>query len=561
MKRSTPRWTTAVAAAALIGLPAAGFAQTPASPQTQPQNPPTQSPASPTSQNSAGGPAEHVREAKQTVSSIDPSTLPANARPKIAQLRAHLNNLEKQVAKAETGADASKSAKGASNWGTEIAAVDKIVTDLIGSDTGSAASAGSMASGTAGSPTGTSGKAPATIDDATKDKLREVRKQITELAGSMSGTPKTESSAAGASSADTMGAAPSAASSASPSAAAPSAATPTAPTPEPTTASPSPTQTEPSASPSPSVPTAQPQQPEAAQPPESAAAQPPASAQEQQPSAPAGQANKDAAKQHLTEARESLSQIAGMPEASKLQGETRNQVSQLIANFNDLITTQSDWKASYAKVDATLTALLGADDANAPQANPSSPAGTTGTAGAPSAAGTTGTSGLDPAIRAKLLEFRTHMKEFEQAAGGAPAAQSAGAMSPSVSTGSTTSPANPAPSSQSTAYPQSATPTNPTANPTPTGATSAGATGTTGSTPASPTAETSAPPTTAGTPGATGTTGSASAAPAASANPEIEKHFQAIDEILSKAKNGKLDKDQTDQIKMHVDQLRQLINK
>jgi hypothetical protein len=50
------------------------------------------------------------------------------------------------------------------------------------------------------------------------------------------------------------------------------------------------------------------------------------------------------------------------------------------------------------------------------------------------------------------------------------------------------------------------------------------------------------------------------AAPAAS-NADADKHLEAISDILSKAKNGKLDKDQTEQIKMHVDQLRQILKK
>ena len=42
-----------------------------------------------------------------------------------------------------------------------------------------------------------------------------------------------------------------------------------------------------------------------------------------------------AAKQHLSEARDTLSQLTSMPEAAKLQGDARTQVSQLISSFND----------------------------------------------------------------------------------------------------------------------------------------------------------------------------------------------------------------------------------
>src|SRR5260370_17587384 len=66
-----------------------------------------------------------------------------------------------------------------------------------------------------------------------------------------------------------------------------------------------------------------------------------------------------AAKQHLSEARDTLSQLTSMPEAARLQGDARTQVSQLISNFNELITMQSEWRSAYAKVDANLAALLG----------------------------------------------------------------------------------------------------------------------------------------------------------------------------------------------------------
>ena len=117
-----------------------------------------------------------------------------------------------------------------------------------------------------------------------------------------------------------------------------------------------------------------------------------------------------AAKQHLTEARDTLSQLTSMPEAAKLQGDARTQVSSLISNFNELITTQADWRAVYAKVDANLATLLGPDspDAAPPASGVSGAVGTSGASAAP----------LDPAVRAKLVEFRAHLKEFERSAGG-----------------------------------------------------------------------------------------------------------------------------------------------
>src|SRR5262249_61446825 len=84
--------------------------------------------------------------------------------------------------------------------------------------------------------------------------------------------------------------------------------------------------------------------------------QPPATATDRPPAAqpPAGQGDQTAARQHLSEARNTLSAMTSMPEAAKLQGEARTQISQLISNFNALITTQSEWRAAYAKVDANL---------------------------------------------------------------------------------------------------------------------------------------------------------------------------------------------------------------
>jgi hypothetical protein len=111
--------------------------------------------------------------------------------------------------------------------------------------------------------------------------------------------------------------------------------------------------------------------------------------------------------------------LTQLPAAAQLSGEARTQVSQLISNFNELITTKENWRASYDKVEANLNALLGSEAS----AQPAQTAPPTGTGGA---VGTTGTASasLDPAIRAKLVEFQSHLSKFEQAAG-APAASSA----------------------------------------------------------------------------------------------------------------------------------------
>ena len=67
----------------------------------------------------------------------------------------------------------------------------------------------------------------------------------------------------------------------------------------------------------------------------------------------------EAAKQHLTAARNALSELTQLPAASQLTGDARTQVSQLISNFNEMITTDNQWRESYAKLEANLNALIG----------------------------------------------------------------------------------------------------------------------------------------------------------------------------------------------------------
>jgi len=157
------------------------------------------------------------------------------------------------------------------------------------------------------------------------------------------------------------------------------------------------------------------------------------------------QVDEEAAHRSLTAARDTLSQLTQLPAAAQLTGEARTQVAQLISNFNELITAQSNWRASYAKVAANLDAVLGPENTDAEAtggaaaSTSSAPTSTTGStasatpatpgaAGAPGAttpetAGAVGTSGtatatVDPAIRAKLVEMRRHLMDFEKASGG-----------------------------------------------------------------------------------------------------------------------------------------------
>jgi hypothetical protein len=286
------------------------------------------------------------------------------------------------------------------------------------------------------------------------------------------------------------------------------------------------------------------------------APQSPTATQEQQPQQPPStppQASQpasmgeDAARAHLTAARNTLSQLTQLPAASQLQGETRSQVAQLINNFNELITTPTDWKASYAKVDGNLNALLAAR-----AEEPAKPSGT------PGAVGTSGTKGaLDPAIRAKLLEFRTQLDQFEKASG-APSSEPA---------------ATPAPAA--TATPPAATP--PTTTPSATTTTTTTSSTTTTNPPATPADPPAEPPSTE---------------PVTISPQELIQHIEAIEVILSAHANAqgaaqaaaggavttsptpsgstrttvttadvKLTPEQVNQLKAHLTEMRRLVQK
>jgi hypothetical protein len=184
-------------------------------------------------------------------------------------------------------------------------------------------------------------------------------------------------------------------------------------------------------------------------------AQPPATAQpptqpEQAPARPANEptaanesnAGQEAAKQHLTAARNALSQLTQLPAAGQLQGDARAHVTQLINNFNELITTKADWRAPYAKVQGNLAALMGPASADEP-ARASGVAGAVGTSGAAST--------LDPAIRAKLMEFRNHLDQFEKET----------AAGTTAATPATAPPATNTPPPPTTAQPPPPPPTDP----------------------------------------------------------------------------------------------------
>lgn len=387
MKRSINRWTTTLATAAMLGLPVVGFANTAQDPApqqqpapTQPQPPVAPQPAQPqspapavTSQQLAQSapavsPQEHLSQAKAAADSITATSVPARSRTQLAQLKKHFAALEK-AGSSPSATHARGTAKSNTAWATDVAAIDKIITEMLGSETAAGAIATPGAAGTAG-------KAATAIalDGATRARLMDIRTHITAYAAGMSGTKAPAN--------------PDPTAAATPAEQAPSTTPAAAPSPAATAPSPAAAATVPS--------------PTTAPPP---AAQP--------------QVESDGARRALTAARDSLTQLTQLPAAAQLSGDARIQVGQLIANFNELTSAQSNWRASYAKVAANVTALLGPDNGDV-AATASAPAAATAPTGT---AGTVGTSGvtkvaLDPGVRAKLVELRRNLAEFEKISGG-----------------------------------------------------------------------------------------------------------------------------------------------
>ena len=246
----------------------------------------------------------------------------------------------------------------------------------------------------------------------------------------------------------------------------------------------------------------------AAQDPQTPPSQPPA--QQQPPTAepPADQqrqttGDQQAARQRLTDARNTLSEMTQLPAASQLTGDARTQVSELISNFNELISADTNWKASYDRVTANLSTLLGPENVE-----PAPPA-----TGTPGAVGTAGTIELDPAIREKLVELRLQLREFEKVA----------------TRGATSDPA-------ASATPAPATPTPMTTPPSTTP-------------PSSTTPPTTTPPT-----GAPETTPAAEAPAQAAGHAEIARHIAAIEAMLKSEDDSggiTLTKTQLEQLRTH----------
>jgi len=536
MKRSPASWTTAIAASALLAMPVGTWAQ-----QTSPQ--PT-SPAS--SQTTASKPAgaqssanEDLRKAEAALNDIPAASLTGAAKGRVAELKRHITALQRtsSAGKSSSGASAGKTSAS-----TELAAADRILTELLGGE-GTTGAAEPSAAGTSGK---SASKAAPGVDDAAKAKLQEVRTHLTAFAASTGGGTPAPSPGAEDPSASASAAA--AAAAASPSSAAPSATA--------STSTPQASQTSPSSQP----PTASSPSPATTPTPTEPAAQAAQQQPEQQQPPSAASVDTDAVKRHLTAARESLSQLTQLPAAAQLTGESRTQVSQLISNFNELITTNSEWRASYAKVQANLNALVGdqrADESPAPAPTP----------GAAGAVGTSGTTGVDPTIRAKLVEFRTHLMDFEKAAGGGASASASPAASPATGAepAAAAQPSTPA----TTPSTPAAQPTEPTPSPTPTTPAEPSPVGTSGRT---------------STPTPTGTTGTTPSAAPTTPTPsadqpamqsEAMRHIEAIEAILNgggtagtagstaskpTAGSSSLDREQMEQIRTHLAALRKAIS-
>ena len=396
MLRTSP-WPTVLGTAALIALPVLAAAQSaqPGSTGSQTSQPTTQSDTRYPVH--SGAATQHLTEAKQVLDGIPRNAVKGRDAAKLAEIRREFASLQRSYeanpsisAESTSPSATPKTKRTAGHWNEHLMALDRDLTALLGpGDSMSSGSATSnpQASGTSGTtPPSAAGSTAASsaLDANVKTQLEEFRKHISQFAAAASGTqPGGEMNPAepGSSAAATE---PSSATSSS--AAQTGSATGTPTTPAPTSSATGET------------------------------------TQAQSTQTSGAQVDTNAARQHLSEARQSLADLTALPQAQQLQGDARTQVSQLISQFNQLITTQDQWRSSYDQVNATLTALL---SSSAASSAPSSTQGAVGTSGS--------TNALDPALRTKLEEFRTHLQAFYSAAGGDAASSSAAGSSSSMS--------------------------------------------------------------------------------------------------------------------------------
>jgi hypothetical protein len=332
---------------------------------------------------------KHLHDAIATIGRVDVERQPADARTYLAELKWRLNALGGPAGDGQESADAATTPRrGADDRDTELAAIDRLFTTLLGTE---------QTTGAVTLPPQSTMEATGTLalDPATRGSLEQARTHLTAYAAAMGSAERiTEAQADRVSRTAAPGA------SGPPSAADATADTsPTDPTPSPTGSSPTDM-------------------------PQTAAV----GDRADQATSGADSAYADPeARQHLLAARDTLSDLTQMPQAADITGEVRSEISRIISRFNELIAAGAEWREPLAEVTTRLDALL--------EPAPREPDGTD-----PRPVGTFGTAALDPAVRAKLEDFRTHLDAFERLAAGrmpepaddAPAATTA--MPPDVAT-------------------------------------------------------------------------------------------------------------------------------
>jgi hypothetical protein len=366
MNGGTVTWTIATAVAALMAAPVAGYAET-----RQTSSAAASAQAAEVRQTEAEHRKlahEHLGKASAVLGEIPTDAQPAEAQARIADVKQRINALQRTADESERAADPA-------DRETELAAIERALTELLGPE-----GASRSATEPGDAPVGTSGAPAVLLDEPTKTKLQQVRTHITAYTAAMGSAELANESAAAAEPVERT-ADPSTAP-APPSAADATASTsPTDPTPTPTGTSPTDT----------------PQTPAAPDRTERADAA---------PRERVSRTGTEAARPHLSAARNTLSEMTQLPAAAAITGEARAQISQLITQFNELIAADPSWQVPLERVKSTLNGLLGTHVEKV----------TTTDVQADEPVGTTGAMTLEPEIRAKLFDFRTHLEAFERTA-------------------------------------------------------------------------------------------------------------------------------------------------
>jgi hypothetical protein len=481
MAGNTRTWTVAIAAAALIGTPLAASVQIPPA-----GAPATAADARDTEAGQRKLADEHLHKAGATLDAIASGELPDETQTQISELQRRVRALRHAPGATEAiGRDGTPAAP-AVDRKAELAAIDDLFVALLGTDAATRAAAPGR------EPVGTAGVAPAPVDESTRTQLETARTHITAYAaaiksGDRNGEPQGTSA--------TVNPAGPPGSQVPDAGDATAATSPVDPTPTPTGTSP----------------TDVPQTPAAPEPAATGVAQ----------------ADNEVTRRHLLAARNTLSELTQMPQASAITGEARTHISQLISRFNELIAATDQWREPFDGVKATLDNLLGPRDERTPIPEPAP--------GEP--VGTTGTVTLEPEVRAKLVEFRTHLRAFEESAGAS--AVPADRAEPVDPPADRAEPVDP-PATTTAAPGEIATRVSETDPTTASGSTSTG----------SPVADMPAPA--AGTVG-----GEPMQAPI---DNEALRHIEAVEALLVQQQpGGGLEPDQIDEIRTHLNELRRLV--